>query len=113
MHQPPQLFHRDIRWPNVIYSFENRDWFLIDWEDASAPPTVAAMHMEKKSHAPNVFFDGHGAEVDIWAAGQLITDAAAEIPGLSLDLRCLGEEMKAGKITTAEVALVRLERLTL
>ena len=113
MHQPPQLFHRDIRWPNVIRSSDNEDWFLIDWEDASAPPTEAAMHMQRVSHAPSVFSDGHGAEVDIWAAGQLIADAAAEIPSLSLGLRRLGEAMKAGEITTAEVALDALERLAL
>jgi hypothetical protein len=113
MHQPPQVFHRDIRWSNVIRSSDNEDWFLIDWEDASAPSTEAVMHMQRVSHAPSVFYNGHGAEVDIWAAGQLIRDAAAEIPGLSAGLRHLGELMKAGEIATAEGALNALERLTL
>ena len=67
MHQPPQLYHRDIRWANVIRHSDNSDWFLIDWEDASVRPTQAALHMDRANHAPAVFSNGHGSEVDMWS----------------------------------------------
>ena len=46
-------------------------WFLIDWDDATTPPTKGITHMEKDTHAPGVRIDGHGPEVDIWAVGGL------------------------------------------
>ena len=64
MHADPALFHRDIRWPNVLRSTQNRSWFLIDFDDASMAPTFAATHLSRDNHHPGVFQDGHGAEVD-------------------------------------------------
>jgi hypothetical protein len=57
MHADPDpVFHRDIRWPNIIRMVhEPRKWFLIDWEDASMLPTHAAKHLKKKEHSPRVF----------------------------------------------------------
>ena len=34
------IFHRDIRWANVVKSAKDRSrWILIDWDDAASPPT--------------------------------------------------------------------------
>ncbi|KAF8340989.1 hypothetical protein F5887DRAFT_1062542 [Amanita rubescens] len=68
LHQAPPLFHRDIRWPNVLRRAEDHTlWFLIDWEDAVGPNNVAAKHFRREGHSPRVFIDNHGAEVDIWS----------------------------------------------
>ncbi|CAG8665089.1 2607_t:CDS:2, partial [Ambispora leptoticha] len=50
------IFHRDIRWPNII-QLHGSQWILIDWEDASSMPT----------RAPEVFKDDYKGEVDIWS----------------------------------------------
>lgn len=56
---------------------------LIDWDDAATPPTRAAEHLKKETHAPEVFKNGHEGEVDVWGVGRLILDAKIEIsPGL-------------------------------
>ena len=40
-HQVP-LYHRDIRWENIVRRMEDESkWFLIDWEHAATPPTFA------------------------------------------------------------------------
>jgi len=77
MHADPKpVFHRDIRWPNLVRDGGDRTkWILIDWDDAATSLTTAAMHLDPKSHHPGVFRGGHGAEVDIWAVGKLIVDA--------------------------------------
>ncbi len=65
------LFHRDIRWPNIIRNAHNpTKWFLIniDWEDAAWAPTQAVTYtqLDPISHCPTVFEDGHG-----WRSGYL------------------------------------------
>ncbi|KAN0080641.1 hypothetical protein V8E54_003845 [Elaphomyces granulatus] len=108
LHKEPQVFHRDIRWPNVIKSLENpQNWFLIDWEDAAAPPTIAPSHFSRKTHSPKVFTDGHGAEVDIWGVGELIVRCG--ILGLSLELLDLGKWMQGEKAPTSGEALAKMK----
>ena len=78
-HQIP-LYHRDIRWENIIRRIEDESkWFLIDWEDAAMPPTSAAAQpfFTKETHSPAIFHDEHGPEVDIWAIGYLIRTSKA------------------------------------
>ena len=36
------------------------------------PPTLGKPSFDKVTHSPDVFRDGHGPEVDIWAIGYLI-----------------------------------------
>lgn len=68
------IFHRDIRWDNVLRKREEpTKWFLIDWEDSSIGMGVAAPHFNKETHSPDVFKNGHGAEVDIWGVGFLMS----------------------------------------
>jgi hypothetical protein len=100
------LLHRDIRWPNVIRSQANpAKWILIDWEDASTVPTMAAMHMNEYEHSPRVFLDGHSVEVDIWGVGQLITRSTQKLTAAMKDL---GQRMMEGKILTAVQGLCEL-----
>jgi len=84
-------------------------WFLIDWEDAAIAPTKAAPNLSTRTHAPQVFEDGHGAEVDIWGVGKLIS--SANISDLSEDFRSLGQRMVDGSIVSAEQGLVELKSL--
>ena len=109
-HAEPPLFHRDIRWPNVLRGIVNGNrWFLIDWEDASTVPTKAAPNLRSGTHAPQVFKDGHGAEVDIWAVGKLIrTTQIFELPE---DLLSLGRRMVEGSVSSAEQGLKDLKSL--
>ncbi|KAF8324425.1 uncharacterized protein EI90DRAFT_3075323 [Cantharellus anzutake] len=109
-HTEPQVFHRDIRWPNVMRSITNpNQWFLIDWEDAAVPPTKAAPNLDSGTHAPQVFEDGHGTEVDLWGVGNLITRAG--VPGLPENLCSLGRKMVKGSILSAEQGLRELKSL--
>jgi hypothetical protein len=75
LHRHPPLFHRDIRWANVIQSAEDRSsWFIIDWEDAAAGPiTVAAEHLDPNTHSPRVFVDNHGVKSTF---GELVCSSA-------------------------------------
>jgi hypothetical protein len=86
------IYHRDIRWPNVIRRIQDHSkWLLIDWEDASLPPTEAQPSFSRSTHSPAVFEDGHGADVDIWGVGYLIkTCMAADVSG---ELRALGQHI--------------------
>ena len=106
----PSLFHRDIRWANVLFSPPQRttssSWFLIDFDDAATAPTRAAMHLDIRSHHPNIFRDGHGAEVDIWGVGKLILDSGVT---LSDELASLGRDMVKAQMS-AEDALTSLQR---
>ena len=113
MHADPDpVFHRDIRWPNIIRMVhEPRKWFLIDWEDASMLPTHAAKHLKKKEHSPRVFADGHGAEVDIWAVGKLFLDANTFASPLSPAMVSIGQRMREGKMMSAKQALTEIQRL--
>ncbi|PFH47466.1 hypothetical protein AMATHDRAFT_152002, partial [Amanita thiersii Skay4041] len=110
LHTKPKIFHRDIRWLNVMQSREDPTrWFLIDWEDATQEPTEAAPHLRSGTHAPQVFANGHGAEVDIWGVGRLITTAG--IRSMPKDLISLGERMMDGSIKSATQALEELKNL--
>jgi len=101
-HAHPSLFHRDIRWPNIMQSREDSSkWFLIDWEDASFAPTKAALHLNHTEHSPRVYEDNHGVEVDIWAVGRLIFTAQPRIPALV----GLGLRMMNGQVLNAEQGL--------
>ena len=84
-------------------------WFLIDWEDAAIAPTKAAPNLRREIHAPQVFEDGHGAEVDIWGVGKLI--ATAGVPDLSENLLSLGQRMVDGSVVSAEQGLTELKSL--
>jgi len=107
---PDPIFHRDIRWPNVMQQVaDHTKWFLIDWEDASAAPTRAAPKLKSYTHAPQVFKDGHGAEVDIWGVGKLIM--MNPISGLPPSLLDLGSRMINGKIVTAAQGLKELRSI--
>ena len=96
------MFHRDIRWQNIMQSHEDSfKWFLIDWEDASFAPTKGAPHLSRSEHSPNVYKDNHGADVDIWAVGRLIFTAQLQVPAL----RDLGQMMMEGHVLNAEQGL--------
>jgi serine/threonine protein kinase len=99
MHTEPQpIFHRDIRWPNIVKRADDpTKWVLIDWEDAAAPPTLAAKHLDKNHHAPAVFKDNHGPEVDIWAVGMLILQSSRYFPSFPPDLLAVAKSMQSGK----------------
>ena len=84
-------------------------WFLIDWEDASTAPTVADPRLDRRTHAPRVFEDGHGAEVDIWGVGKLIT--TAHISDLPEKLLSLGQRMVDGSVLSAERGLEEMKLL--
>lgn len=108
LHTSPPLFHRDIRWPNVIRCLDDMQrWFLIDWEDAAAPPTTAQSHFDSRTHSPHVFTDGHGAEVDIWGVGELIVQC--EALDISSELRSLGKWMQGSTAPSAQEALAKIK----
>ncbi|KAF8346567.1 hypothetical protein F5887DRAFT_1281694 [Amanita rubescens] len=101
-HADPPVFHRDIRWQNIMQSREDSSkWFLIDWEDASFAPTKGAPHLSQNEHSPNVYKDNHGADVDIWAVGRLIFTAQLQVPAL----RDFGQMMMEGHVLNAEQGL--------
>jgi len=83
------LYHRDICWSTIIRRVEDQSkWFIINWEDAASPTTLAQEDFTTKSHSPAIKWDGHGAEVDIWGVGHLIvTNTAVDI---SANFRALG-----------------------
>ena len=108
LHEAPPLFHRDIRWPNVIRRLDDpQKWFIIDWDDADSPPTRAQSHFKRSTHSPNVFVDGHGAEVDIWSVGELIVQCRAL--NISLALQDLGKWMQAVTVPSAGEALAKIK----
>ena len=93
LHWEPPVFRRDIRWPNVMCRLhDRREWFIIDWEDASTAPTKAQSHFDHSTHSQRAFVDGHGAEVDIWGVGGMILWCGLHI---SENLRNLGERMQS------------------
>jgi hypothetical protein len=82
-------------------------WFLIDWEDAAAPPTTAQPRFSKNNHSPHIFVDGHGAEVDMWGVGELIVQSKAV--GISSELRNLGKWMQGSAAPSAQDALHKIK----
>ncbi len=109
------LFHRDIRWPNIIRNAHNpTKWFLIniDWEDAAWAPTQAVTYtqLDPISHCPTVFEDGHAGEVDIWAVGRLSMDMSSLIVGVSTDLENFAKRMVQCKMSAVD-ALAEIQNL--
>jgi hypothetical protein len=104
MHAEPEpIFHRDIRWPNVMRCANDpRKWFLIDWEDAATVPTLAAKHLDKRFHPPAVFKDNHGPEVDLWGIGLLIIESSGSFPGLPRHLPNVGKAMQSGGVNVSQ-----------
>lgn len=110
-----QIYHRDIRKPNIMKRFDKPDkWFLIDWSEAtitdSTTPTRAARSLATKNHSPRVFEDDHGAEVDIWGVGNFLRDYAA--PSRALQVAAVEDMgirwMNDGSVT-AEMALREIQ----
>lgn len=110
LHSPPAIFHRDIRWPNIIRRLDDPScWFLIDWEDAEEFPTkgVNAVSFDRKNHSPRVFADGHGPEVDMWGVGELILTCQAL--GISSELKSIGSLLQSDDADmSAEEALNKI-----
>ncbi|KAJ3334060.1 hypothetical protein HDU93_008222 [Gonapodya sp. JEL0774] len=92
------IYHRDIRWPNVVADATGSEWFLIDWDDAAfGPKTMAAdpNTLGSSNHAPEIFQNNHGGEVDIWGVGMLIRELDRRIVNLDGRFVALGESMMA------------------
>ncbi|KAF8512677.1 hypothetical protein BU17DRAFT_53952, partial [Hysterangium stoloniferum] len=104
LHEIP-IFHRDIRWDNIIQNAQNPcNWILIDWEDAATPPTKGQPRFNMSDHSPRILEDDHGAEVDIWGVGHLITSSAAA--DLSSEFKALGKRVcQEAHILTAQEVL--------
>jgi len=107
-HAEHPVFHRDIRWPNVVRYLDNpKKWFMIDWEDAATAPTKAQSHFDSSTHSPRIFVDGHGAEVDIWGVGELILQCGAL--DMTSELRDLGKWMQDLTAPSAREALRKIK----
>jgi hypothetical protein len=89
------------------------EWFLIDFDDASTVPTRAVQHMDRETHSPRVFLDGHRGEVDIWGVGKLITVSAHEAPGVSAAMKALGDRLLSDEPPTAEESIALVRRFTI
>jgi hypothetical protein len=115
MHAEPEpIFHRDIRWPNVMRCANDpRKWFLIDWDDAATRPTLAAKHLDKQCHSPAVLKDNHGPEVDIWGVGMLIIHSSRRFTSFPRNLRNIGQAMQSGALdlsqTIAKILTLKAE----
>jgi hypothetical protein len=108
---PDPVFHRDIRWPNIIRRIDKpRKWFLIDWEDASMLPTRAAKHLRESEHSPCIFADGHGAEVDTWAVGKLFLDANKFASPLPTAMVAIGKHLREDGTISVQQALTEMKR---
>jgi len=80
MHSSPDpVYHRDIRVPNIMKTFDGQKWFLIDWSDASTAPTCGVTHLKESEHSPRVREDNHGAEVDIWGIAKYMEELASRV----------------------------------
>ncbi|PVF96879.1 hypothetical protein CPB86DRAFT_798555 [Serendipita vermifera] len=108
---PNPIYHRDIRWPNMMKSrTEDRKWFLIDWEDSSTCPTRAVPHLSPEDHHPRVFFDGHDAEVDLLGVGKLLSSQENKYcPGDGRPIMELSAELVAGRIKSATITLEKIQ----
>ena len=97
------MFHHDVWWPNIIQSADEPNiWLLIDWEDASGCPTKRKLVSPCLS--PRIREDNHGAKVNIWAIGHLIT--TSKVADLSEDFKNFGESIRERlNILTAQLVL--------
>jgi hypothetical protein len=68
-------------------------------------PTQAANHLNPPYHAPSVFLNNHGAEVDLWGVGKLILDAREFVPCLPAEMLAVGETLVAGQTILASEVL--------
>lgn len=101
--EPNPIYHRDIRWLNVVRSAEDSSkWFLIDLEDSASPPTLAATHLDELSHCPSVFQNNHGSEVDVWGVGMLIKEFSGSLLYFPQELLMLATIMQSGTLTAAQ-----------
>ncbi|GBC49943.2 crinkler (CRN) family protein [Rhizophagus irregularis DAOM 181602=DAOM 197198] len=79
LHDDNDIYHRDIRWDNIIRRYDDPSkWFLIDWDDATEYPNSTAMHLTTEEHAPEVFTRNHRGEV-IKNASTWITNLSEKI----------------------------------
>lgn len=60
-------------------------------------PALAAPHLLSENRAPGVHTDGHGTEVDIWSAGELIKVAKKTMRGFPSSVIRVGQRMNAGE----------------
>ena len=99
------MFHHDVQWPNIIQSADEPNiWLLIDWEDASECPTKCKPCFSLSDHSPRIREDNHGAKVDIWAIGHLIT--TSKVADLSEDFKNFRESIREQlNILTAQLVL--------
>jgi len=104
------VYHRDIRWPNIIKSLECNEWFLIDWNDASTVPTSPAPHLNQKEHSPKVLQSNHAGEVDIWGAGNYLCEMS-KYSWVSdpAGVREIGKRWKGDEAITATMALLEIK----
>ncbi|KAF8508186.1 hypothetical protein BU17DRAFT_56879 [Hysterangium stoloniferum] len=108
LHKSPPIFHRDLRWPNVMRRLDDpQRWFIIDWDDAAIPPTTAQSHFNRRTHPPGVFTDGHGAEVDMWGVGELIRKCGTL--DISLELKNFGKWLQGSIAPSAQEALGKIK----
>ncbi|THU97186.1 hypothetical protein K435DRAFT_857810 [Dendrothele bispora CBS 962.96] len=104
------VFHRDIRWANVMRRLDDPEkWFVVDWEDAATPPTTAQPHFNSATHSSRIFVDGHGAEVDIWGVGGLIIHCSLTALDVTPELRDLGRWMQNSTAPSAQEALRKIK----
>jgi casein kinase II subunit alpha len=73
------VFHRDIKWQNLMVSFKNRTIKVIDWglaeyvvRDRKLPSRVGT----RSYKAPELLLGAelYGPEVDVWAAGVILAN---------------------------------------
>jgi hypothetical protein len=103
LHQGQSLFHRDIRWPNVLWRADDPSlWFLIDLEHATRRNNVAAHHLHPDTHCPKVFVDSHGGEVDVWGVGLLIKESRSFGFSVSAELLGLAKWMQNAEPTSQD-----------
>ena len=104
------VYHRDIRWPNIIKRIECNKWFLIDWSDSSEAPTSPTPHLSPDEHSPKVFQSNHAGEVDIWGAGNYLCKMSMHSwVSDSAGVREIGKRWKKDEGITATMALLEIK----
>ncbi|KAJ7220753.1 hypothetical protein GGX14DRAFT_353960 [Mycena pura] len=107
LHKPPTFIHRDLRWPNIMRSLEDRQkWFVIDWSDAVETPARAEnkTDFDPLTHCPSLYLENHRTEVDLWSVGELVLKCG--IYGISPSLTSFGLSLKETPVpVTAAEAL--------